>query len=85
MAANADRMRRGMMPAAIAGAAVLAALFGAAGNAAPAPGFTVVYSPALAANAIYDGSAGLPGLVDAFRQVPINADPRWPFERRCAS
>jgi hypothetical protein len=82
MSGRAERSGGAILPAAIACAAALAAWLGAAGSAAPPPGFSVVYAPAPAANAIYDGTAGLPGLTDAVRQAPIFDDPRWPAERQ---
>jgi hypothetical protein len=71
-----------VLPTAIAAAAALGAWLGAAGSAAPPPGFSVVYAPAPAANAIYDGGPGVAGLTDAVRQAPIFDDPRWPVERQ---
>ncbi|MDX6644838.1 MAG: hypothetical protein QOK40_565 [Miltoncostaeaceae bacterium] len=73
---------RGVGGAAIVAATALAAWFGAVGSAAPPPGLSVVYAPAPAANAIYDGSQGLPGLADATRQAPIFDDKRWPPSRQ---
>jgi hypothetical protein len=67
----------------IAGAvfAALALGSGAAASFSVTP-LHVVYTDRAAADAIFDGTAEVPGLTAAVRQAPIVDNPRWPASRQ---
>lgn len=61
-----------------AAVSVAVVVLGAAAPAAAFPGLTVLYAQHEAAAAVYDGSAAVQGLTEAFRQAPVRDDARWP-------